>query len=254
MKLSEALGLGREGIYSCVGAGGKSSLLMSLSWELKDDGIPFLLSTTTKMFFRQIAGLAPVITADYERGSRYAARFLASRGYAAWVSRWRGGKVDGLPAGFLERIYYSGQARLILVEGDGARRRLLKAPALHEPVVPASSCLTWGVLNLQALGQMLGPRLVHRLELVEQLLDKVEGDTVEPRDLAILAGHSRGIFQGTPGSRVLVLAGGEGADPRLGRLILDEARALGQMKLDRCVLTVGQGRNVQVRGVYGDDL
>lgn len=245
MFLWEALGITEKGILTCVGAGGKSSLLMSLGKELQGKRTPFLLTSTTKMFFQQVWDFAPVITRDEERGRISVGRFIQKYGYAAWFSRWYGTKVEGLPSSWIDGLFLSGYVPLILVEGDGARQKLLKAPEIHEPVVPSQSTQVVGILNLRALGRLLSPELVHRPQRVMELLGKDMGDKIEVRDMALLAGHSQGIFQGSGGTRFLVLTGANGISPDIGREILRQAQSLGQIPIKACIMTTGFGQEMK---------
>lgn len=250
MKLSEALGVPEAGIVTAVGAGGKTSLLLSLANEWRERKEPFLLTTTTKMFFRQVQNLQPVICGDYERGVRYLRKILGRNGYASWFARWRGTKVDGVPARWLEQFFQTHLVPHIFVEGDGARRRLIKAPAPHEPVVPLSNHLTLGVLNLGALGFALAPRHVHRPEILAGLLNKSLGDTIEVKDFALLAGHKRGIFKGASGKKVLVLTGVNRTNAASGEKILKYLPTANEVGIKRCVLLEGFGMNMQVVEVF----
>lgn len=245
MILSKALGIKERGIITAVGAGGKSSLLMSLGTEWQERGSPFLLTTTTKMFFSQVRDYAPVLCRDYDRGRGFVLRFLQKYGYAAWFTGWRGTKVDGLPPEWVDRLFQSGIVPHVFVEGDGARRKLLKAPRPGEPVVSPGCDLVIGVLNLQALGRKLSPRIVHRLEKVAKLLGKKAGDVIEPEDLGILAGHEEGIFMGTGGRKVLVLASGSKAEKSVADRIMLKAKSLCAVEISSCVLTEGYGKTMK---------
>lgn len=248
MTWQEALGLRERGILTCVGAGGKSSLLMSLGTELREKKSPFLLTATTKMFFPQVQAFAPVIARDWERGRTLAGRFLEKHGSAAWFRRWYGQKIEGLPASWIDELYLGGLAPLIMVEGDGARRKLLKAPGVHEPVVPSRCTHVAGVLNLEALDRSLSPELVHRPERAAELLGKKMGERIEIRDYAVLAGHKHGIFQGTEkteAARLLVLTSAQGFKPAVGREILLQVQSMGQVLIAACIMTAGFGRDMK---------
>ena len=251
MKLSEALDVPEAGIITAVGAGGKTSLLLSLANEWRERKDPFLLTTTTKMFFRQVQNLQPVMCGDYERGVRYLRKILERHGFASWFARWRGTKVDGVPARWLDQFFQTNLVPHIFVEGDGARRKLIKAPAPHEPVVPCFNRLTLGVLNLGVLGFALAPRHVHRPEILARLLNKSLGDTIEVKDIALLAGHKRGIFKGAPGGgKVLVLTGVNRKNVSSGEEILEYLPTANEVGIKRCVLLEGFGKNMQVIEVF----
>jgi molybdenum cofactor cytidylyltransferase len=58
----------------------------------------------------------------------------------------------------------------VLVEADGSRRRPVKAPTAHEPVIPAETTLLVPVLGLDGLGHCIDEQYVHRPEQVHRVL------------------------------------------------------------------------------------
>lgn len=69
----------------------------------------------------------------------------------------------------------------VLVEADGARMMPLKAPADHEPVIPAStrsSCLWWVWTRF---GQPLTEAHVHRSAQVAALTGLELGEPIAPK-------------------------------------------------------------------------
>jgi molybdenum cofactor cytidylyltransferase len=76
------------------------------------------------------------------------------------------------------------QGDLVLVECDGARGRLLKTPAEHEPVVPACASVLVVVGSLAALGRPLDAGVVHRPERVAAASGRAAGSAIDPWVLA----------------------------------------------------------------------
>lgn len=245
MKLSQALGVTEPGIISCVGAGGKTSLLLSLSAEWRQAKEPFLLTTTTKMFFSQVKHLAPVFSQHYEQGEEEVVELLARYGYASWFKMQREEKVDGISPQWIDKLFASRIVPRILVEADGARNKLIKAPGSHEPVIPGLNHLTAGVLNINAVGQPISPEIVHRPEIVQTLLGKAPGDEIEPRDMALLAGHEQGIFRGCIGKKVLVLTGGDNRRTGIGEEVVEYLPQMNRIGLSRCVGVEGFGTQMR---------
>lgn len=247
--LIEALPISKEGVITIVGAGGKTSLLLSLAAEFRQQKRVFLLTTTTKMFFNQVRGYFPVFTRDFECGRERVGKYLAKCGCAGLFRSWRETKVDGIPPEWVDALYTSGLVRTILVEGDGARRKLLKAPGENEPVIPLSTDMVVGVLSLKAVGQEFSPRIVHRAEIAAQILGKDFGDTLEYEDLGHLAGDARGIFGSARGKKALVLTGGEkglGVAEKVGKVV----KNLGQIDLTCCLVTEGYGEGMKIVEEY----
>lgn len=256
MRLSEALGIEKDRVITCVGAGGKSSLLITLANELRDEGRKFLLTTTTKMYYEQVSSFAPVFCSDYDRGIEHLGKRVEKYHYAGWFRRYVGLKALGLPTDWVDNIYRARLVSNILVEGDGARRKLIKAPDCHEPAVPSTSDLVIGVLSLKAIGQILSSSIAHRLEIVSDILDKKPGEVIEPLDLAILAGHERGIFQNVPGEKIVVLTGGEPgnccaiAEEVAARLKSMKKTNLKSSNIMRIVVTNGFGDRMKPLGQF----
>lgn len=245
MYLFETLSLPAGSLIACVGAGGKSSLLMTLGRELKESEKRIILTSTTKMFFNQVRAFAPAFTADYTRGRSSVRKSLLQKGYAAWFSRWRGIKVDGIPSAWVNELHRDYNDVVILVEADGARRKLLKAPGTHEPSAPELTDQVLGVLSLEALGRRLTSDTVHRLDKVLQLLGKKEGDIIEIEDIARLAGYKDGIFSRCPGRRILVLSGMSNEKYSRVRDITAAVRRNNKAGIELCVITRGFGENMK---------
>jgi len=252
MLWSGALNVIKPGIFSIVGAGGKTSLLHSLCREWKEEGNPFLLTSTTKMFLNQVEDFNPVLSQRYETGIEEVKRAITTHGLAAWFEKVRADKVVGISPHWVDRAVSSGAISTAFVEADGAQQRLIKAPGRHEPRVPLETTLTLGVLNINAIGLPLSERIVHRLEIVESILNKRRGQGIEARDLAVLAGAKTGIFSGCPGELVLVITGGTEKNFGVWHEIVGYLPGCNEAGISRIVLAQGVGsymKPVLQRGV-----
>src|SRR5262249_16417193 len=91
-------------------------------------------------------------------------------------------------------------------EADGSRMRPFKAPAAHEPVIPAATTLVVPVVGADVLGQPLDAEHVHRPELVSALTGATVGVPVTPEIVAGVLAHPDGGRQGVPAdARVVVV-------------------------------------------------
>src|SRR5207244_992641 len=94
----------------------------------------------------------------------------------------------------------------ILNEADGSRMRPFKAPAEHEPVIPAETTLVVPVVGADVFGKPLDPDHVHRPELVSALSGAPLGTPITPEIVARVLAHPDGGRKGVPaGARVVVL-------------------------------------------------
>ena len=108
------------------------------------------------------------------------------------------GKLGGFPPEAIGGFQASGLFDWIIVEADGSARRPLKAPADHEPVIPATSTIVVAVAGLEVLGRPLREDLVFRHELAGELMNLAAGETITESALALLLAHPLGSFKGAP--------------------------------------------------------
>lgn len=247
--LTEALGIKQAGVVACVGAGGKTSLLQSLAAVRKIR--PVVVTSTTKMFYSQVTQYPLVVLDKWASGIAKVRQVLERQQQVAWFSRQEGEKVIGLPAGWVDKLAAALPAATILVEADGARCCLIKAPAEQEPVIPANTTTTVGIVNLSILGQPLSRGNTHRLELVTRILSKQAGERASWQDIARLAVHTQGIFQYARGSKVLLLSGGGTASSREAAKQIAGYVKEANVSIARVVVTVGYGSAMQADEVYG---
>jgi molybdenum cofactor cytidylyltransferase len=103
----------------------------------------------------------------------------------------------------------------LLLEGDGSRRRPLKAPAAHEPVIPAWVDVVVVVAGLAGLGQPLNPPWVHRPELFSALSGLATGEPLTVDALAAVLAHPSGGLKAIPvGARRVALLNQADDPPR----------------------------------------
>ncbi len=196
--LSETLGLGPREMVSFVGAGGKSTLLLRLGRELAQDH-RVVLTTTTRMGADQIPSSSAIV--DDLDGVTQA---LVSGRTGFLIGEIDGPKVIGPPADLVDELFANPDLDYLLVEADGARRRAIKAPAEHEPVIPSRTTTVVVVTGLDAVGNRLD-EVAHRPQLVSALTGRGLDETLTPEDVATLIGDQSGGLAGVPDeSRVVV--------------------------------------------------
>jgi molybdenum cofactor cytidylyltransferase len=215
MKLSTALRLVPGEIVAFVGAGGKTSAIRHLMAELR--GQMLTLATTTTRMGQQEADLTArhhVIQSseDLEQVLK-----TPNHGQALLTGPLDAneGKWSHLGAKELNRLieFVTINEAILLIEADGARKKLLKAPAAHEPVIPDRTTLVVPILRIDALQQPLDSNIVHRPERVGPLVGLQPGETLEVEHLAALLQHPEGCLKGVPkGAKVAPLINGV-ADP-----------------------------------------
>jgi probable selenium-dependent hydroxylase accessory protein YqeC len=139
------------------------------------------------------------------------------------------GKVESLPPRELERL--AAGYDLVLVEGDGSRELPLKGWADYEPVIPACTTLTLGILPLAPLGMPAGEKIIFRLPEFCALSGASPGEILRAEHLArVISGNpagdqskpeNRGLFAAARGERILFFnqAEDEAAFARAGEIV-----------------------------------
>lgn len=243
MGLAAALGVTAGEVVALVGAGGKTTTAWRLVEELSAGGQWVVFTTTTRIFRPREARLLLAVRPDPTEVARRLAEEPALVLAAACGER-------GDPIHAARCPYPADPVKLVglepevvgdlacalpgvtwLVEADGAKGRLLKAPAEHEPVVPAATDRVIVVAGLGALGAPLDERTVHRPELAARLLGVPLGTRLTPALIARLVAHPAGGLKGLPARAEVVALLTRWDDPpcdeeaaEVARLLLAEQR------------------------------
>jgi probable selenium-dependent hydroxylase accessory protein YqeC len=207
--LTEALGLERAHLVSLCGAGGKTTLMFALAREWVRAGERVLVTTTTKIARDEAAGPWPAMAASsaeeilehaHRLGDQRAGALIAYSGVGG-----AGGKVTGFAPELIDRLSSVAHFDRILVEADGSARKPLKAPAAHEPVVPASSDAVIVVAGLNGLGQPLSAEHVFRPEIWARRTGITPGSSITAESLATIALDAEGLTKGCPACALRIL-------------------------------------------------
>lgn len=230
-KLYELLDINPEQgeLVSFVGAGGKTSSMYTLAQELKAVGKKVLVTTTTAIFYPQRSQYDAIIVS--EESELDIVSFEAAEGITVLGrTRTQENKLLGMSPELIDALYRNEIFDHILVEGDGSKGRPVKAPAAHEPVIPAAVTRVIGLIGLDCLGKPVREEYVHRPEIFRSFPGCSKGSIDVPM-LAELILNENGLFRGAPAgsSKYLILNKSEleGASGRAERLaaILAEKRA-----------------------------
>jgi len=200
-RLHDALLLEGGGVVCLVGAGGKTSLMYRLARELAAEGQTVLTTTTTRIFAptpEQSPGYILGATADDIL--EQAGGMLGSHRHitAAAGKSPETGKLTGISPEAIDRLWAARVCDWIIVEADGAAGRPLKAPAGHEPVVPATTGWLVGMVGLSVLGKPLSEEWVFRSTIFSSLSSLPQGAAVTAEAIAAVLVHERGILKGAP--------------------------------------------------------
>ncbi|RJR26570.1 MAG: putative selenium-dependent hydroxylase accessory protein YqeC [Desulfobacteraceae bacterium] len=231
--LSEALSLGPRSHVALVGAGGKTTLMRFLAEELIGRNMKVAATTTTKVHWDE-AGLYEclLLLKDEQAPERILTRCLsARRSIFVGSGLLSSGKIQGISPVEADRLFSRDDVDHLIVEADGASRRPLKAPAEHEPVIPASATLVVALMGCEVLGRPSGPDYVFRQDIFSGITGIKNGDILSAEALKVIFLDPRGLFKGSPDGAGKVaflnktdLAGRMDEVEMLSRLLLADKR------------------------------
>lgn len=153
MKLAQALNITSGDVVSFVGAGGKSSTLFALGYELVDAGMRVIAITTTRIGEDQLS-LAPYAM-RLNKGLSEVSAALEKHSFVFLYDELRNGKVYGFDPSIVTELLDNLNSDVMLIEADGSRQLPFKAPYDHEPVIPLETSLVVPMASLSVLGQPL---------------------------------------------------------------------------------------------------
>jgi probable selenium-dependent hydroxylase accessory protein YqeC len=207
--LSNVLPVRAGMITALVGAGGKTTTMFRLAAELTTQGKRVITTTTTHIFPPDAGQTEALIFAPTRALllERAAAALAAHAHITIAAEPTPEGKLLGLPPAWVTDLRTLPGIETILVEADGAKGRMLKAPAAHEPVIPPGADLVLLLASASVLGQPLNEAIAHRVEQITAVTGLAPGEIITAQALATLATSDHGLLKGLPpaASAILVL-------------------------------------------------
>jgi molybdenum cofactor cytidylyltransferase len=192
-----------------VGAGGKTSAMFILANQLINRGIKCVLVTTSTHLSIEQTILADrhVVIQEIEEIDR--ALTEMSSGVLLFTGpAYSQQQVEGLSEVCLQKLCEAADQHQfpLLIEADGSRQRPLKAPANHEPAIPAWVKEVVLVAGLSGVDKPLTADTVHRPERFSALTGIGEGKNITPDSLTMLLVHPAGGLKNIPaGAKRFVL-------------------------------------------------
>ena len=209
MRLSDALRLATAPRLAFSGAGGKTTALFRLGREYLE------LSAHSSAILRPSCWRPPPIwqlnSYQWQTGilSCTKMRLVAPPpgGWPAGLLLFTGplgqdSRTSGLSPAQMDQLFAFPKRHIfpLLVEADGSRQRPLKAPASHEPAIPAWVDTVVVVAGLSGLGRPLTAEWVHRPERFSELAGIPLVRMCRLRRLVRVLCHPSGGLQGIPES------------------------------------------------------
>lgn len=206
-KLSDLVTLPAHPLISIVGAGGKTTTMYTLANELAQHGKRIITTTTTNIYFPQKGETDALIVSPETP-------HLLKMVSASWKQHQRitvaaspigAGKLAGLQPDQPYELLMKSGADVVIVEADGARHHMIKAPAEHEPVVPTRTNVALLMMSAEAINQPLSGEIAHRPEMVAKAAGISLGDILSPQAVTRLVTSERGAMRNIPATSIIYL-------------------------------------------------
>lgn len=199
MKLSDIIE--KNEIITVVGAGGKTSFINYFA-DFYRDKLKVLLTTTTKIY----------VPSDYDNiiltidGTAIPSICHGVTVCGSYINNEN--KVVGINSSILDEIV--DKFDLVLIEGDGSKRKRLKGWNNGEPVVYHKSTKTIGILDITSFGMSINEENIHRLDIFKKIASVdtyniSSNSTVSLENLKNIVLNPNGLFKNYSGKRVLFI-------------------------------------------------
>lgn len=196
MKLLDAFDIHAGDVVSIIGAGGKTSLLIGLGYELAEAGYRVLATATIGVDEEQL-GLVPQAMPMSAPVDSISAALSADK-FVFLYERVRNGRVYGSDPAYVQRLLDVVDSDVLLIEADTANHLPIKAPYDGEPIIPAGTSLVISVASFGAYGQPLDDKHIYNAKAIIDRYGFPEGAPIKAAWLAqILRDETLGL-RGVP--------------------------------------------------------
>ena len=184
-----------------IGSGSAYVFRLVPDEDVPATGAAVLSTTTTKIYMPNRKQSSIVMISDSAGDFAIEAREILKRNpHISAGSRLipLRNKLKGFAPESIDMIWRSEVFRWIVVEADGAAGKPVKAPAVHEPVIPQSTKWVIGIIGLEAVGQPLTERWAFRPQLVSKITGLPLGAVITESAIAEVLVNDSGIMKGFP--------------------------------------------------------
>jgi molybdenum cofactor cytidylyltransferase len=197
MKLVEALQLSNQAQVAFTGGGGKTTALFRLGRELT---APVFLTTTTHLGLEQVSYADQHMVIQNQSNLELFLKDIPERVILLTGPETPDGRVSGLGPDSLDILHeYCDKNKIpLLIEADGSRGLPLKAPAPHEPNIPAWVTDSVSVAGMNGILKPLDARFVHRPERFAAIAGISLGDSVSVESITKVLLHPDGGLKNIP--------------------------------------------------------
>lgn len=198
MFLENIIDISKKEIITVVGAGGKTSFINYLS-EYYRNKCRVLMTTTTKIYKPKENQYDNIyMTKDIKKINLYQNNGLTVVG--KYINSEN--KIIGLETNELETIenYFD----LILIEGDGSKKKKLKGWKNYEPVVYHKTTKTVGILDITSYGMDVNSENIHNLKEFLDLTN-INEEKIGLNHFKHIILSKNGLFKNSFGEKILFL-------------------------------------------------
>lgn len=159
MKLQQAFDVARGDVVAFIGAGGKTSVLLAMGYELMEQGWRVLATATTAIEEDQLQLMPHVL--HYRANPKTVSAALSEYGFVFLYGTVRDGKVYGPAIEWTKQVLDTVDSDVLLVEADTSSGLPFKAPYEGEPVIPRETSLVIPVVSVNAVDTPLDDEHVY---------------------------------------------------------------------------------------------
>lgn len=200
--IAKIFNIKNKDIITVIGAGGKTSFINYISKKLKYE-CSILSTTTTKIYmpnkdlYDRVYYLQNVNSSDIyknKNGITVIGKCINNEN-----------KIIGLD--FNELNILEGMFDLLLIEGDGSKRKKLKGWNENEPVVYNKTTKTIGILDITTYKMEISDKNIHRLKEFKCLIDikNINGKYINLDILYQIILNENGLFKNAIGDKILFI-------------------------------------------------
>jgi len=202
MKLHEAFYVTPGDVVAFIGAGGKTSTLVTMAYELVEAGWRVLATTTTGIKAEQLELMPNALTPNAE--STEISEALNKSGFVFLYDSIQNDTVYGPNPEWIRQLIDSVDSDVLLVEADVSNGMPLKAPYPDEPMIPPETSLVIMLASLKALSTPLDDEYIYNASAIIDRYGFKRGNTIKSPWIAqILRDETLGLHNVPKSTRVM---------------------------------------------------
>jgi probable selenium-dependent hydroxylase accessory protein YqeC len=193
------INLNKKELITIVGAGGKTSIMFKIAEKLAKIEKKVLITTTTKIFKPNKKNVKVYL------GEAENLKCFNDDVVVAGSKIIEKSKIKGYSNSDIDNIFSKQIFDYILVEGDGARRKSIKAPRENEPIVPSNTNILIGIIGMDSYGKNINEDNVFGLNEFLRITGKQKHEQIDINDIIELITNSEGLFKYRSKKNILIL-------------------------------------------------